>query len=1147
MIVTFISQCEKGAVARTRRVLDAFADRIGQNTWQTIITEEGLAAVKKLLRKTATKNTAVSCHWIRSRKRSEMIWVVGRKAEFNEQGMIPVNKTKSKNYKETFENWQYMPLIKSLVAVAALFHDWGKATVAFQNKLTNATKNRKGPSDPLRHEWVSCLLLKALVEQAGDEYQDSSWLKMIVNGSWKEDELKNSCLKNCRNPLESLPPLAEMVAWLILTHHKLPQVAHSKDVANFNSVDDIATTSSEMLLKFRAKLGYENKPHQEDEAYKKLLSQCLTFENGLLTQSKPWLEKIQKWAARLSESEHLAIASNKSGASRVVLHHARLCLMLGDHFYSSKPRDLSWGDNLNLFANTENGGGSVVLKQRLDEHLVGVSDEAIKIAHHLPRFKSMDLSENIMALKKQSAPEFDWQDKAVAEINKALKKNQEAKTTDAWFVVNMASTGTGKTTANAKIMRALSEDGEGLRFILALGLRTLTLQTGDEYKERMKLDDRDMAVLVGSSAVRDLHNGLKSIGESLDFETLGSESEEDLMQEEMKGDDFWSEEQLPEFLNTLFSNQKTKNKNKAFLYSPVLVCTIDHMMAATETIKGGKYILPCLRLLSSDLVVDEVDDFSGSDLIAIGRLIHLAGMLGRKVMLSSATITPDLAEGFFHAYKSGRNIYKSFMGVEVAKEIFCTWVDEFGTKVEVIESGNKENKENDYKNAHQKFIDKRVLMLMAQPPKRKAVLVNCSDLKPSELDVSPLAVDTIENAYFEKIKNQAELMHTMNHTIDEKTGKRISFGVVRVANIAPCIHLSKYLINAKWSDEFEVRIMPYHSRQVLLLRSEQERYLEGVLKRKEGVGVQPNFLNDRVIRGHIDEAVATKNIIFILVATPVEEVGRDHDFDWAIIEPSSYRSIVQMSGRVMRHRAAPKNGVVNPNVALMQYNLRALKNPGVESFNRPGYETGRRWKLDAHNLDALVNMADLEKSIDAIPRIKKSKEKDRKLSLSELEHSSIADSLTNYSQKCASNLEGFISGYWWMTAFPQQAHEFRKSAPTVQLCLEWDVRGEYFTHRDKNGKFSVGNQNMTFNIELENEKHQHKRLWLKRDYEGSLRKQCEINHLDKLNADEAQRMKKASQRFGEINYDGLLVSIDRPRCFYEENFGILKINTNSKI
>ena len=90
-MVTFISQCEKNALKKTRRVLDAFANRVGDNTWQTIITKEGLEAVKKLLKKTASKSTAVSCHWIRSRARSEFIWVVGKKDAFDETGVVPVH------------------------------------------------------------------------------------------------------------------------------------------------------------------------------------------------------------------------------------------------------------------------------------------------------------------------------------------------------------------------------------------------------------------------------------------------------------------------------------------------------------------------------------------------------------------------------------------------------------------------------------------------------------------------------------------------------------------------------------------------------------------------------------------------------------------------------------------------------------------------------------------------------------------------------------------------------------------------------------------------------------------------------------------------------------------------------------------------
>ncbi|GLR72732.1 CRISPR-associated endonuclease Cas3'' [Agaribacter marinus] len=93
MMVTFVSQCEKNALKKTRRVLDAFANRIGDNTWQTLITEDGLITVKKMLRQTASKSTAVSCHWIRSRSRSQFLWVVGNKRKFNSEGVVAVNYT----------------------------------------------------------------------------------------------------------------------------------------------------------------------------------------------------------------------------------------------------------------------------------------------------------------------------------------------------------------------------------------------------------------------------------------------------------------------------------------------------------------------------------------------------------------------------------------------------------------------------------------------------------------------------------------------------------------------------------------------------------------------------------------------------------------------------------------------------------------------------------------------------------------------------------------------------------------------------------------------------------------------------------------------------------------------------------------------
>ena len=175
MMVTFVSQCEHKALNRTRRVLDAFANRIGTNTWQTAITEDGLQAVKKLLRKTATKNTAVSCHWIRSRSRSEFLWVVGSKYKFNNEGIVPVNYTNqidalktdeiNVNIENYYANTKKQPLDQHLFAVgyvayllckqlthnetlakasfvAGCWHDIGKIDPGFQNWILDKTKKK---------------------------------------------------------------------------------------------------------------------------------------------------------------------------------------------------------------------------------------------------------------------------------------------------------------------------------------------------------------------------------------------------------------------------------------------------------------------------------------------------------------------------------------------------------------------------------------------------------------------------------------------------------------------------------------------------------------------------------------------------------------------------------------------------------------------------------------------------------------------------------------------------------------------------------------------------------------------------------------------------------------------------------------------
>jgi CRISPR-associated endonuclease/helicase Cas3 len=1153
MMVTIISQCEKKALIKSRRVLDAFANRIGERTWQTVITEEGLIALKTLLRKTATKNTAVSCHWLRSRSRSELIWVVGNRNKFDNQGYVPVNSTQKNNLNTEWENnWHYLPCIKALVAVAALLHDWGKATLLFQNKLKQVEKSKKIYGDPLRHEWISCLLLNALLQQSQQSdgsQNDTAWLNLLINGTLDEAALINIVSKNSIKPLANLPPLAQCVAWLIVTHHRLPALTDKDSRGGYES--ESKQTITDMLNSINQEWGYQNK---FDEAeYNKRLLDCFKFPQGLLSHSQVWLKNLKKWAGRLLSEQNTLCTLLENRALRVVLHHARLSLMLGDHYYSSCAADNKWISTLDLHANTERKDGKSVLKQKLDEHLVRVSEQALRISQSLSRFSTeMGMAYDVKALKRKSPHGFEWQDKAVDKII-TFKKQHELLAIKSYgcFVVNMASTGCGKTIANAKIMRGLSDDGDSLRYILALGLRTLTLQTGDEYRDRIGLQADELAVLIGSSAVKELHEDRHKDNEGneeINGDNLGSESIAGLLDEDLE----YSDMPTADFLDAVIP--KNDAKNKAFLYKPVLVCTIDHIIAATETKRGGRYILPCLRLLSSDLVIDEVDDFDGKDLIAIGRLIHLAGMLGRKVMISSATIPPALAEGFFNVYYAGWQLHCQFQ--QVSSHVACTWVDEFSTHMNFISKANIQEtitntNDNDprhceqYRILHKKFTTNRVSNLQQQIIKRKSYIVRCNIPNEQKINGSSVNGNGIsrktkqnktvskEEQYFELIQKTTCSLHERHYTIDIQTGKKISFGVVRVANIPPCIALTKYFLQAGWPKDIALKIMPYHSRQVLLLRHEQEKHLDSVLKRKEKLNEMPTAFSNPIIRKHLETTTAS-NILFILVATPVEEVGRDHDFDWAVIEPSSYRSIIQLAGRVRRHR---NTGVNVPNIAVMQYNLKALRQNGQAAYCRPGYETASTLKLDTHDLCQLIDETILNHAVNAIPRIVQPEVLQPRLSLADLEHQAIGNRLTAYQNTGPGCLQAWLNEYWWMTALPQQLNRFRDSNPDTSLYLVWQDGEQVFCEKNESGRFIP--RNSIFGISQANELNdtEQSRLWLNRNYKQALQQLCE-NEKEVFTDETLQNtMKYKSKRYGELTLP-VYKSNDMTGYWYSDQFGL---------
>lgn len=1089
MMVIFISQSEKKAVPTVRKILDSFADRIGDDTWQTVITEAGLLAVKAALRRNATKSMAVSCRWIRSRSRSELLWVVGNRNKFNAEGIVPVNWTqKNVSHFEWENQWQFLPAIKALAAVSALLHDWGKTSDFFQKKLRR--RGGKNRMDPFRHEWISCKLLEALIAVTHSEETDENWMQAIISGTVHEAELLKKIQENqtvekqCH--LGKLPALASAIVWLILSHHRM---ADKKGEAK-DGYEQVERGSFESVLShLSADWGYQN-PRKEEFAVGDL-AKCFYFPEGLLWEhSAIWQKELKKWVGRLHDvsiSLQQGVQSEaltQRPAFRLILLYARLCLMIGDHYVSSKKSETKAGQTWSvtkLWANTDGQGGC---KQYLEEHLVKVSAQALQTAHRLPFFaEKMERAYDIRGLKKQGTGAYAWQEKAVAKIHEYRKAH--AKDT-AWFIINMASTGCGKTIANAKIMHAISPDRKSLRYILALGLRSLTLQTGDSYRKQLGMDGSELAVLIGSDAIRSLHEREQEESD------CGMESAASLMEENVDYLDTFDSGEMQFMTLFLGDTNQRADKNKALLLKPVLAATIDHMMGAVQTIKGGRYMLPFLRLMSSDLVIDEIDDFTTRDLYAIARLVHLAGMLGRNVGISSATIPPDLAEGMARAYRAGLSVYNDFFLEKKPCAVFGC--DEFKSAVQEMPAGN----ETDFPAAHQKFVNSRCKKLKVQKIRRKGELMGCTP-STDKTDV--------ENNFFEDIRKATEKMHALNHVIDQKTGKHISFGVVRMANINPCVELSEYLLRCAWSAGYAVRLMTYHSRQILLLRHEQEKYLDRVLSRK-GEANQCVELTDPIIRRHIDES-QEENILFIVVATPVEETGRDHDFDWAVIEPSSYRSIIQLSGRVMRHRTLAKDQAAS-NVAVMEYNLRGLKGE-PKAFKWPGYEVGK-YQLESHDMRNLIDVNDLASRIDAMPRIRKPGELHPESRLIDLEHQTMMD-FNSQSDVGPQSMHGWIKEYWWLTGLPMEFRRFRENAiEDVKLTVRYTDGEETFCELDDHG--SLVNRKAILHIDdyAEMTEEMERRLWIRRSYAKSVRQMIDMEDP----RSEEEQIEQAERKYGEI-------------------------------
>lgn len=939
MHIVLISQCDQRAIKRTARVLDAYAHRQGDRTWMTPITREGLQTLHSVLRAGATRQTAVACYVSHGLRQMRLAWVVGAKHRFGPNGVVAVaTRKRASNNTEVLPampvGWRIAALLARL---SGYLHDLGKFGVMFQDKLAGT-----GPmADAVRHEWLSLHVIQELKHASSDNPLDrlsTSW-----DAAWstaaKGKLNRISSITTAKAPLSAgLRDAWSTLLFLVFTHHRLPgDQGHGT-----NMLSDAAYIDDSKVAPALAKVVPVASPSSLTvDLVKKTASRLAAITSGVGTDPLFW---------------------------RAVATVARMGLILSDHSVSSadKTNEAGHGPDLQrrirsnqikaAFANTIRlPDGTRSMNQELNWHLQNVGDGASEFVSQFARFTPAGLSDAVLAnLRAPTTGRFVWQGQS-ADMLRAAQASENLPT----LVFNVAGTGCGKTRMNAVAVAALREiDGPdgSVRFATALNLRTLTLQTRDAYATQLGMGDDELACVIGSSIAKLLHEARTQESKQIPDKKWGIDEDGNPPEEsfEVLGGSSEAPAWLEHFL-------VRKPKMRPVVMSPVLVCTIDHLIKAGEPTEQGNHALTNLRLMTSDLVLDEIDSYDPKALVAVMRLITSAAFWGRHVIASSATLSLPVALGVWVAYKLGADMRAKLLGTAPEGRFRVGMLDDkCPSRTSVPQTAQE---------FHGWFTTALQEMLKA---------FGRTTHRPSELAQVSFAgckdIELRKSAVLSAIDAACHRMHVRHRWTVVVDGKphQISIGLVRIANINRAVEVARHLC----ASHPDARIACYHSQLPRIGRFILERSLDNILTRKtdqDGPHQAPE-IHEAVRRARLQGRAET---MFIVVATPVEEIGRDHDFDWAVIEPSSVQSIVQTVGRVNRHRLVD---VTEPNIAVLQFNFRhAEKGSSSACFIRPGLEN--KAPYPSHDLDKLLDWKELSQcgQIDARTRFMSDKHSFAKL------------------------------------------------------------------------------------------------------------------------------------------------------------------------
>ncbi|EGR2227465.1 hypothetical protein DZF79_04250 [Vibrio parahaemolyticus] len=957
MNILITLECKDSALNRSRTICAKYLPQIGSRTYSGHLCKSGLDILTHELIESSSKNNTILIHKA-DKRGTTLIKSIGSMSKID-QDCYP--------FKQEFPFEPVKGDAKQLTLVITLFsallHDIGKSSIGFQKVLLGATNDEKPSKAIVRHEAYSALLCCYAFEfaelhkknhwadaltksediRAAFEFADNK-VSEVLSHATSGNELFNDLSRFLSNNKISSPEIAKIVTWLTLTHHKLPN--ESQNVIAKSSF--LRSLSSSTASKITFELHHAIDEDTPIELIEEFMTQNKSLSLWRKKRKNRWIQKVSEVAQLLLEIDDDTISTTQLWSMGEL--YCRPALVFSDYYGSSKKEECEEGDFLTtLYANTTNVGGKSVFADSLEKHTLRVTSEvrgyfniitssSFLGANKVNKSKRDSILDSCVSDYHQASSQFKWQAETVTQLKQISESNPSPT-----IVFATAGTGYGKTMGTLTSALALSKQP---RVTVALGRRGLSRQTFDEYCSNLGLSNYS-SLLIGGETLRNINDDKPEL-------ILSSGTDNDVIKET---DTVEIISNLPEKDVTLHKRIETLTKNlkeRVMISSPISVLTIDHLTGATNISKSS-HLTNIVRPITSDLILDEIDDYSIDQFGAISWLTLLHGAYGRNVVVSSATLTPKLADLLFQSFQRGVKIFQSLQGEEKGCNCFITTGESTRSK-SLPEPTIRDLNIGEFEEIFREVNAK------AKPLKAK----NTHSLVLSDISESKgKNIAGIADPLFDKSKS----LHRNNKMMVK--GKGVSFGVIKLNRTKDVICLSEIFANRVQDPELNLKVVCYHSNFDNNTKEHIESWMSSHLNRKGVDGRSCPNLEKILDSKEISECfVDQRDLCVVFVCTNIIEVGRDVDFDWGIYEPNSFQGLVQFKGRINRHR----NQIVSePNMIMLSHTISELEGGkfshfgvGTSSIDSPRNKDKISALVNKVNKASGINKEELTYSLSAI-------------------------------------------------------------------------------------------------------------------------------------------------------------------------------------